>query len=479
LSLKYLRVVLPLVEEQLLHLVNFVFLTGVYPDGWKGSRVVPVAKRTTCVDVSDFRPISILPVLSKVFEVLAKEQILSHVDRCGLVTPFQSGYRAGHSTTTAVLKVVDDLGGQLDLGNVSALVLLDFSKAFDSLDHRRLCSKLEGQFGFAASAAALVRSYLSNRRQLVCVGGARSGFLEVKSGVPQGSILGPILFSLFVNDVQGVLRFASFHLYADDAQVYHSCPAGQVERLSRELSEDLSRVASWSVVNGLRLNVPKTQALFVSRPTMLVDTPRVTLLGSEVGFSQSVVNLGFPLSPSLSWDRMACQVSGRVALTLRRLRGFARLSVQTKLYLFKSLVLPFFNYGDVFLFSVSEESRRALCKSLNDCVRFVFGLRLGDHVTSLQHRLIGCPFAVYYEFRAVVFVHRLLLTRCPEYLYNKLLVSNSHRTRRLVTPRNRTALYNNSFFVQGVRSYNALPDSVKLLPNLEAFKKECLRFYNR
>jgi hypothetical protein len=121
----------------------------------------------------------------------------------------------------------------LDLGNVSALVLLEFSKAFDSFSHRQLCSKFE--FGFAVSATALIKWNLSN----------------------SSSILGPIPFSLFGNDVQSAPMSFDFHLYADDAQVYHSCPADQVERLSRELSEGLSRVASWSVVNGLGLNVPK------------------------------------------------------------------------------------------------------------------------------------------------------------------------------------------------------------------------------
>ena len=211
---------------------------------------------------------------------------------------------------------------------------------------------------------------------------------------------------------------------------------------------------------------------------MLVMEPRIFLGDTAVEFSRTVVNLGFQLNSSLSWDGMACQISGRVASVLGRLRCFSRLCVGTKLLLFKSLVLPFFNYGEVFLISMSEESRRVLRRSLNDCVRFVYGLRLGDHVTSLQRELIGCPFSSYYEFRAVLFIHRLLLIKSPGYLYEKLVVSGSLRTRRLVTPRNRTALYNNSFFVQGVRAYNALPDSVKLLTSFEVFKKECLKYYN-
>ena len=142
------------------------------------------------------------------------------------------------------------------------------------------------------------------------------------------------------------------------------------------------------------------------------------------------------------------------------------------------MILPFFNYGDVFLFSAAQGIRSLLNKSLNDCVRFVYGLRLGDHVTSLQRNLLGCPMSRYYDFRAVVNVHKLLLYRCPDYLYRKLCVSESRRTVRLVTPQNRTSLYNDSFFVRGVRTYNALPDSVKSASSMAVFRKRCLELFN-
>jgi hypothetical protein len=471
-------VVFPFFEQQILHLFNFVFLTGVYPENWKVSRVIPVPKKSPCLSVSDYRPISILPVLSKVFEALAKEQILGHVGVCDLLTPYQSGYRAGHSATTAVLSVVDDLGVRMDRGEVSVLVLLDFSKAFDCLDHARLCSKLRGQFGFDGAAFSLLQSYLQGRRQVVCVNGACSAVGVVSSGVPQGSILGPILFSLFVHDVHEVFSFCKFHMFADDLQFYNSSSVSDLRRLETEVNSDLLSVVAWSRNNGLSLNVGKTQVLFVRRPLTLVNEPCLFLDGSELSFVSSVTNLGFFMGSDLNWNGLASRISGRVAATLGRLRSFGRLSTSVKLRLFKTLVLPFFNYGDVFLLSLSEEYKRVLNKSLNDCVRFVYSLRLGDHVTSYQRNLIGCPFARYYEFRAVLFIHRLLLTRCPGYLYDRLSLSTSRRTRRLVTPRNRTALYNGSFFVQGVRAYNALPDPIKLLANLTAFRKECLGFYN-
>ena len=147
-----------------------------------------------------------------------------------------------------------------------------------------------------------------------------------------------------------------------------------------------------------------------------------------INFSNSLTNLGFIFNTSLNWDAHVASICGKVTGVLQNLRKFHCLSQNMKLKLFKSLILPFFNYGDVFLFSLSEHSKQRLKKCLNDCVRFIYNLRLGDHVSHLQKNLIGCPLMVYYDFRATVFIHKLLLTRCPEYLYEKLIISDALRT---------------------------------------------------
>jgi hypothetical protein len=274
------------------------------------------------------------------------------------------------------------------------------------------------------------------------------------------------------------LKYCGHHLYADDLQVYYSGDADEVDVFSARVNEDLARVVSWSKENGLRLNLQKTQSLVVARPLASLSRPTLSLDGVTLDFCASLDNLGFLMEPCLSWDGFARRICGRVSAALRRLRVLSGTSVQTRIRVFKGLILPFFNYGDAFLLSASRESLRLLGKSLNDCVRFVFGLRMGEHVTSYQSRLLGCPFASYYSFRAVLLIHRLLVTGCPGYLFSRLSLSVSRRTRRLITPRNRTAAFNNSFFVQGVRIYNSLPDRVRSAATVEIFRRECLKHFN-
>ena len=383
-----------------------------------------------------------------------------------------------HLTTTAVLNIVDDISSKIDKQNITYLVLLDFSKAFDSLCHELLCKKLLNLYNFNINSVKLIQSYLENRKQIVYCGDNFSRPLDVPCGVPQGSILGPLLFSIFINDICSCISFSKFHLYADDLQVYHSSHFSKSLVLCDELNKDLSAIFTWSQVNGLSLNIDKTQAILISRTNSYFETRPLKLAGCTVRLAQSVVNLGFIIDKSLKWDKHVANLCGKVTGALQSLRRFHYLSQNMKLRLFKSLILPFFNYGDVLLFSMTSESRQRINKALNDCVRFVYNLRLGDHVTHLQASLIGCPMNKYYDYRAVVFIHRLISTRCPEYLHSRLRISISTRTRRLIPPINRTSFYNDSFFVRGVCIYNSIPNNIKAIVSLDSFRAECLRYFN-
>lgn len=238
------------------------------------------------------RPISILCALSKVFERLLKSQICRFVEQNKLISSFQSGYRPKHSSKTAMLKIFDDVGFVLDNGKPVVLILLDYSKAFDTISHKILCRKLRHNFNFSMHATNLIESYLKDRTQTVFSNEMFSAMIPIASGVPQGSILGPILFSLYINDLPSVLKHCKIHLFADDVQLYYDCNDNSASSISRKINSDLARVEEWSSKNMLSLNIKKTHAIFISNTrSNLCLKPTIVLNNETIEFIDHATSL--------------------------------------------------------------------------------------------------------------------------------------------------------------------------------------------
>ena len=198
---------------------NYCIREGHYPACFKVARVVPVYKGEDPTQFSNYRPVSVLPVLSQIFERVLRARLEGFLDRERVLAPGQYGFRAGHSTAMAVLDMVERVRAAWAGGNVAAGVFVDLKKAFDTVDHRLLLSKLE-HYGIRGSALALLESYLRDRSQYVVYGGVESGRGEVKCGVPQGSVLGPLFFLIYVNDMMKACEGLDLVLFADDTNIF-------------------------------------------------------------------------------------------------------------------------------------------------------------------------------------------------------------------------------------------------------------------
>ena len=206
-------------------LVNLSLKNGIFPNPFKQAIVTPLLKKSTLSkeDLKSYRPVSGLSFLSKLVERIVAAQIRSHMDSHDLGNTFQSAYKVGHSTETALLCIKNEIHLSLSKGMPTALVLLDLSAAFDTIDHDTLLSCLLSRFGFAGSALKWFRSYLQDRFQSVKIGSSLSNLFKLKFGVPQGSVLGPLLFSLYSTPLGQVIRKYTgvrYHFYADDTQLF-------------------------------------------------------------------------------------------------------------------------------------------------------------------------------------------------------------------------------------------------------------------
>lgn len=318
-----------LIYLPLTKLFNCCIEAGVFPEVLKTALVIPVHKRGPNDNPDNFRPISLLPIIGKIFEKLLKGQIEAYVSGANLLHCKQYGFRKGRSTTDAVDSLLCGVRECFESDRYFGSLFCDLTKAFDCVPHNLLLTKLK-YYGFDRVSIQLLASYLSNREQLVSIGGKNSGLQCVKYGVPQGSILGPLLFLLHINDLPYCVN-AQFTLFADDTTV--SVSDSSLTNLEYRLGEVRSAVEDWFLANRLGLNAAKSQTMLFTLKHIPVDS----IPAADVKF------LGMVLDSKLTWGSHCEYVMGKLAkctFLLRNLRPIISDSVMLRVYyaLFDSLL---------------------------------------------------------------------------------------------------------------------------------------------
>ena len=463
LPIRLIKIGLPYILSAITHLINHIFTTSTYPQLWKIGQIIPVPKQNKANEPADFRPITILPCLSKVGEMLMAEQIREHFESKKLLSPLQSGFRPGHSCSTSVMKIMDDIRSEFDQNFLILLILLDFSKAFDKVDLKMLVEKLGRYFGFSNFALKLLLSYLSNRMQRVKVEDRFSSYAKVNSGVPQGSVLGPLLFTAFINDIFSVVKHSNIHAYADDIQIYMGRRVGLIEDLCCRLNEDLQSIHDWAISNRLTLNSLKSCVLPISKQKIDSSSiPPILLDSTQLKLVEKVRNLGYVVNTSLSCADHVNSLVSKIYFTLRNLRMTSEFTpTETKQHLVKQLIMPLINYSATVYSKLDSASLHKLQVAFNSATRYVYNIRKYDHLNSWKNKILGCSLESYLDIRNCIFLHKLILSKTPPYLFEKLRFSLSSRNNDLIIPK---FYYQNSercFFVNAARKWNSIPTSIR------------------
>ncbi len=325
-------------------LVNASIKEGKFPKDWNSAIVVPVYKSGDPTVASNYRPISILPVISKIAEKCIAEQLLIHLNSSPYTLhPMQFGFRANHSTETANCFLLENIKLKMDKGGVVGAIFLDLKKAFDTVDHQILICKL-ANFNLSPNVLNWMQSYLTGRVQCVRVGSATSPFLSNEMGVPQGSILGPLLFSLYINDLPSVCTGCDVQMYADDTVIY--VHAKTKEQAASKLGAIMINVNKWLNDSNLVLNVKKTVCMFFTKTHSVVDCdPKMCVSGEIIQVVSHVKYLGIILDSTLSFKK---QVKKVLQITNYNLANFRYIrncltTIAAKLYI-NSMIIPHLTY---------------------------------------------------------------------------------------------------------------------------------------
>lgn len=295
------KYVLSYIVEPILHVCNSSLSTGVVPTQMKISKVTPVFKKSDPSLFTNYRPISILPCFSKILEKIVFTRLYNFLMRHNSLYESQYGFRHNFSTDMAVIEIQDRIIKELNSGKEVIAVFMDLSKAFDALSHEILLQKLQ-YYGVRGICLDWFRSYLSNRKQFTVYNYNNSQLRDIDTGVPQGSILGPLLFLIYINDIVNSCNDPHFILYADDTSLLASHKDMNV--LIETLNENLAKITKWFKCNKLSLNVSKTQCILFKRGGMQYDMDNISLQidMNPLEFYESVQFLGVTLNSKLSWN---------------------------------------------------------------------------------------------------------------------------------------------------------------------------------
>ena len=484
-----LKKLAPQLAPTICRLSNMSLASGVFPTSLKQAVVYPHLKKPglDSSDLNSYRPISNLSFLSKVVERVVVKQFIAYGDKCSLFPSRQSAYRHFHSTETAVLSVHNDLVRSIDYGQVSALILLDLSSAFDTVDHDILLSILHNRFSIDYTALNWFRSYLSNRSQSFIYGGKQTTTYPVTCSVPQGSVLGPVEFICYTEDVTCLFDrlHIPFQLFADDTQAHVSVRPSDVSAGRQRLSACVADIADWCASRRLQLNAAKTEIMWFGSHANLqkIAGQNLTLtVGTDAIQPVPVVrDLGVLLDSELTLKQHIAKVSAACFFQLRRLRQLRqRLGQDVTTRLVLALITTRMDYCNSVLAGLPASTLAPLQRVQNAAARLIFQLKPTDHLTAsfLQLHWLPVHFRILYKLCTIMYaIHH---NQCPAYIA-EIVTSTAHHSLRTglrssksglyTVPRLRTKFGERAFSYSGPAAWNSLPELIRCENNFPVFKK--------
>ena len=467
------------------HMVNLSLISGEFPQSMKKALVKPLIKKRTLdpAEYKNFRPVSNLGFVSKLIERVVAGQLKSHVSAHCLDEKLQSAYRAMHSTETALLKVVNDIRSSLDSNKCVILLMLDLSAAFDTVDYDILFRRLTHRLGIQGSVLKWLKSYLRSRSQCVTIRGVMSVLVELLFGVPQGSVLGPLLFVMYVLPLSDIIRHhgISLHTYADDTQLYvefdHKDPNSLLAAV-QQLESCVEDIRIWMLRNQLKMNDSKTEMIVFAPPRVTIPDFSVSV-GSDVHHPVTLVkNLGVFMDTYLSMDRHVVKTCQAGYFQLRSIRSVQRVLPPDALErLVHAFISARLDYCNAVLVGLSVKSLNKLQLLQNSAARVVSGTGKYEHITPVLKALHWLPVRQRIDYKILIMAYKALHDLAPGYIHDMISQYIPTRTLRsqdanmLVVPRMRLKTVGQRTFSYAAPSlWNKLPDSLRQSTSLSDFK---------
>jgi hypothetical protein len=457
------------------HVMNLSITEGVFPTELKIARVIPLFKSGDPMVFSNYRPVSVLPLFSKILERLMYNRLLSFVNKYDLLYKYQFGFRPKHSPELALVCLVEKISNALENGDYVLGLFLDFSKAFDTVNHEILLSKLD-YLGVRGVALKWFESYLSQRSQHVVYNDVASSSLTIKCGVPQGSILGPLLFLLYINDLAGVSNCLFSLLFADDSNMFIT--GKNLDDLISTMNTEMAKIVDWLNINKLSLNLKKTHYMVFRKPRCKISlTSDLIIGGMKIDMATETKFLGVKVDQHLTFESHIRYMKQKISRGIGILYKAKRLVNETTLLtLYHAFLYPYFTYCITVWGNTYNSVLDSLVKLQKHAVRIVIGAKKYSHTAPIFNKLGLLDLHRLYLYSVQLFVYKYHHELLPCIFTDYFTINSSvheHNTRqrnKFHVPITRSAFRARSLRWTAVKLHNYFFDHIDLNVSYATYK---------
>lgn len=477
-----LKACLPSLLPIITNIVN-QSLTSIMPSSYKEAILTPILKKPdlNTEDLKNYRPISNLSYVSKLIEKVVAKQITNYVSTNTLDEPMQSAYRESHSTETALCKIYNDITLSLDRNECVLFISLDLSAAFDTIDHQILLARLAHRFGITGRCFHWIKSYLDGRKLRVATDGTLSDSKALYFGVPQGSVLGPKLFTMYLVPLGDIARShgVTFHAYADDCQLYIAFSRENVSMTKYKMETLLAEIKQWMSTNMLKLNDSKTEIMAVGGPRRnLTELQSLTVGNEEVDVTKCVRLLGVDFDSHLTLKQHVRNTAKNCFYTLKNMFKIRRCINETAAKaIVHTMIISKLDYCNAILYGLPESTLKHFTRVQNLSARFISRHGKHEHITPVLKQLHWLPIRQRIHYKVLILIFKSLNGLAPAYLEELIKRRPMKRTRAdsnndLVIPVIKHKSFGGrSLGYGGPKLWNTLPKELKTCTNINTFKK--------
>jgi len=483
LSMYLVKEIISTIITPITHIFNLSLKQGIFPSQFKISKIIPIFKKGKTDDIKNYRPISLLSPLSKILEKLIFVRLSHFLSKNHLLNDNQYGFRNNHSTELAIIELTQRIMNNMNDKHLTVGVFLDLSKAFDVIDHNLLIKKLNS-YGVRGIANNWFKSYLDSRKQYVSINNFNSNFADVVNGVPQGSILGPMLFLIFINDICKVSSQAKCILYADDTNIFYT--SKNIINDIDLINTDLNKFSDWFNSNRLTVNCSKS-SFVIFGPKILTNTLSnviINLNNDSIPRVSHIKLLGLTICENLSWQYHINNVSTKInKLTgiFRKLKNKLNPSILHNLYY--SFIYPNITYGITLWGNSPNIHLIPIVRSQKKYIRLIGNIGPFDTTVDLFNNLNILNVKNIYFFFISVFIFKFLFKLLPPFFNDFFIFSKSikktttRHTPIFYTYKTRLKIYTSSIKYTGPKIWDQLiPEHLKNISTLNSFKRELKLF---